>query len=585
MATTIKWGSWKQSLGVPPLHFEGGSGFVVAQASVAGKNIDVKLPINATTGKFKNQASNDWTQVNPGVVFTIPAAVGATITYKQYDNGATTIPEVTATGDTYELTAAGTSGSLYYEYIQVVLPGPSYGVDFTGLNNVTKTSGEDTVEGGTEYTATFAAAEGYGLPASVEVTAGGSDITANCTWTKATGTLTIPAAYTTGAIAITIEGVAIAGSSIIKATPTATNAATVTGTIGGTAEVNLQDGGSTGGYKFGGANHRLGVTLASGTFKTGDIINIHMTKKADNGIMQIFDGTGDGKSLVYEENNQGAVGNNFFVLPAAAEGKTTLAVIRTNADNDHKWNAYVDYVEVIRPVALTEEATNYTPVAATDATVSLIRTLSASYYNTFCVPFDIDLTDENSPLYGADVQEFDNVTGSILKFKAVTGTMDAGTPYLVKPAANVVNPVFTGVTVKEVESTTVSIANSESPGVNFQFKGTYNKVTLATDKTEQFLNTSGTFSYPSDTEHATMKGLRAYFIIPASVINNSGGAPELSISLDGGEEDVADGNTTVIDGIEYKNVKDGEYYNLAGQRVAQPTKGLYIVNGKKYIVK
>ena len=30
---------------------------------------------------------------------------------------------------------------------------------------------------------------------------------------------------------------------------------------------------------------------------------------------------------------------------------------------------------------------------------------------------------------------------------------------------------------------------------------------------------------------------------------------------------------------------DGQYFNLAGQRVAQPTKGLYIVNGKKVMVK
>ena len=124
-ATTIKWGSWNQSLGVPAIHFEGASGFVVAQATVAGETIDVKLTINATSGKFKNQPSNDWTQVGPGTVFTIPAAEGATITYKQYDNGATTTPEATATGDTYELTAAGTPSSLYYEYIQVVLPKPA----------------------------------------------------------------------------------------------------------------------------------------------------------------------------------------------------------------------------------------------------------------------------------------------------------------------------------------------------------------------------------------------------------------------------------------------------------------------------
>ena len=32
-----------------------------------------------------------------------------------------------------------------------------------------------------------------------------------------------------------------------------------------------------------------------------------------------------------------------------------------------------------------------------------------------------------------------------------------------------------------------------------------------------------------------------------------------------------------------KSAAEGEYFNLAGQRVAQPTKGLYIVNGKKII--
>ena len=29
----------------------------------------------------------------------------------------------------------------------------------------------------------------------------------------------------------------------------------------------------------------------------------------------------------------------------------------------------------------------------------------------------------------------------------------------------------------------------------------------------------------------------------------------------------------------------GHYFNLAGQRVAQPTKGLYIINGKKIVVR
>lgn len=45
-----------------------------------------------------------------------------------------------------------------------------------------------------------------------------------------------------------------------------------------------------------------------------------------------------------------------------------------------------------------------------------------------------------------------------------------------------------------------------------------------------------------------------------------------------------DGISTGIEAVEQTTV-DGVYYNLAGQRVAQPAKGLYIVNGKKVILK
>ncbi len=50
--------------------------------------------------------------------------------------------------------------------------------------------------------------------------------------------------------------------------------------------------------------------------------------------------------------------------------------------------------------------------------------------------------------------------------------------------------------------------------------------------------------------------------------------------------DFADNNPTGISTMSKSvEVKNNEYYNLSGQRVAQPQKGLYIVNGKKYVVK
>jgi hypothetical protein len=46
-----------------------------------------------------------------------------------------------------------------------------------------------------------------------------------------------------------------------------------------------------------------------------------------------------------------------------------------------------------------------------------------------------------------------------------------------------------------------------------------------------------------------------------------------------------DAETTGIHAVQgSRSVVDG-YYNLSGQRVAQPGKGLYIVNGKKFVIK
>lgn len=45
------------------------------------------------------------------------------------------------------------------------------------------------------------------------------------------------------------------------------------------------------------------------------------------------------------------------------------------------------------------------------------------------------------------------------------------------------------------------------------------------------------------------------------------------------------GDATAISNVIVETKSDNRYYNLAGQVVAQPTKGLYIVNGKKVIIK
>lgn len=70
--------------------------------------------------------------------------------------------------------------------------------------------------------------------------------------------------------------------------------------------------------------------------------------------------------------------------------------------------------------------------------------------------------------------------------------------------------------------------------------------------------------------------------IPAgkAYLNYAGAGARLSIVFDDETTGVQELKNSRIEGL-----KTGNYYNLSGQRVAQPAKGLYIVNGKKVLVK
>ena len=65
--------------------------------------------------------------------------------------------------------------------------------------------------------------------------------------------------------------------------------------------------------------------------------------------------------------------------------------------------------------------------------------------------------------------------------------------------------------------------------------------------------------------------------IDKSNVNIGAGAHEF-LAMSFGDD------VTAINKVEAKKVENGVFYNLAGQRVAQPAKGLYIVNGKKVFV-
>ena len=94
------------------------------------------------------------------------------------------------------------------------------------------------------------------------------------------------------------------------------------------------------------------------------------------------------------------------------------------------------------------------------------------------------------------------------------------------------------------------------------------------DGEHNYILQQGQFNKAND---GYLKANRAYLHTTFDV--TSVGAHALSIVFD-------DEETTAISEVKSKKAEvSGDYFDLQGRKVAQPTKGLYIVNGRKVLVK
>ena len=196
-------------------------------------------------------------------------------------------------------------------------------------------------------------------------------------------------------------------------------------------------------------------------------------------------------------------------------------------------------------------------------------------WNTICLPFDVTLA--GSVLEGATAKTLTNATmvGShaTLTFGDAVTKLEAGKPYIIKwtSGEDIVNPLFSGVTIKESTKEERTITKA---GGNVKFIGYFDAFDIAAGNDDIYYMTAGNKLMHTAIDR-TLKACRAYFQFSEAAV----AASELDVDIDFGD------NATGIDNVQSSKFNVQSYYNLAGQRVTNPTKGLYIVNGKKYMVK
>ena len=232
---------------------------------------------------------------------------------------------------------------------------------------------------------------------------------------------------------------------------------------------------------------------------------------------------------------------------------------------------------------------------ALDTTVDLTLNRRTLYkdgsWNTICLPFSMTAEQVTAQLAPAALKTLSstglNGTTLTLTFMDATAIV-AGTPYIIQWASgdNLVNPVFTGVTVGN--------ATAHIETTYADFIGTYKPVSFASgDNTKLLVGSQNKLYYPKG--GASINAFRGYFQLASGLTVGDANAPGLNIVLNFG-----DGETTSLtpgpsltpvpspkgEG-NFKGEGSEYWYDLSGRRIesSKLKKGVYIHNGRKVVIK
>ena len=288
-----------------------------------------------------------------------------------------------------------------------------------------------------------------------------------------------------------------------------------------------------------GAITEVSVTISNTTNISGGIDDISMHGNFAGNVY--LDNVQTTKTGEYGSGlNEDIVSNVLTIVPSAASN--TLYI-------------HVDAAARIWNVDITYNGASYTGYCTTVPPVSV--TVTSANYATYVSDFDLDFTGKGIKAY---IAKADGTTGvsftQVEKVPANTGVLlykDGGTteeiPVLSGDAEDVTGNVFK-------RGTGAAVASEDGSHHNYILNNV--------DEVVGFYRANG----------QTVGTNRAYIQIDESTPVKG------FIALPGSDEET--GINAIDNG---KLTMDNAIYDLSGRRVAKPTRGLYIVNGKKVLVK
>lgn len=284
--------------------------------------------------------------------------------------------------------------------------------------------------------------------------------------------------------------------------------------------------------------------------------------------------------------------------------------VKPDAKHD-EWRAtgVFDDVSSIAKVELKDGENYSAPTDAKNAEVKLDRTFYKNYWNAICLPYSINRR-QIEDVFGDGtmvvlMKNIDTSNKKVMFIEHANQDIIAGYPYLIFPTDkadtnkddhSVIESITTRATFGEADSPLFSVGTDEKtyPGAEMQsdalvFKGTFTNTTLT--EGSYVVTKKGVLSRILK-NGMNIKPYRSYIYFNR-VTANAKAISLQNMNVNGFEND--EDNTTGIENLLFESgilTHSADVYSIDGQLVRSKAlnfnglpKGVYIVNGKKYVKK